>query len=611
MLQSMRSSAKYIWWFVVLTFVIVFVFAETSGLTGREPITRGTTVAKVNGTEITYDAWLRAREGRIKQAQEQSAEPLTLDEQQRIEDATFDEMVTEILLRQEYQKRGITVSDQEIQQAALQQPPPQFLQSPEFQTEGRFDIAKYQRFLASPIAKQAGVRYQLEQYYRDEIPREKLFEQIAASVYVTDAQLWRAWQDTHDSAQVSFVRLSAASIPDSAVHVTDREIAQYFEAHRSEFPDRPGRAVVTVAMVPRPITAADSAKVRQHALDLRAAIVSGKEKFEDVAKRESADSASAEQGGLLGRVTKGQFVPQFDSAAFALKPGEISQPVLSPYGYHLIKVDERKGDTIAVRHILLRIVQSDSSATVSDRRADELARAAGADRPQLFDSVTKALGVPTGRAVAIEGEPLSWNGRYVPSVSAWAFSGVHPGETSDLIDAEDAYYLARLDSLTPGGKPTLASERDAIRRELVNQKKLDLLVPKAQAIAAAVAKGKTLEQAAHEAGLEVEKSPTFSRVTAVPGLGQATEAIGAAFGLPVGAVSAPVKTRDAVYVLRVDRRVNADRAAWEKQKAQQRAQVIQRLRQQRVREFLAGLRESAKIQDFRKEIQQQTRQAAS
>lgn len=609
MLQTMRSAAKYIWWFVVLTFVVVFVFAETSGLTGRGPVTRGTEVASVNGTDITYDTWLRTREGRIQEAQQQSPTPLTLDEQQRIEDAAFNDLVNEILLTQEYKRRGITVTDQEIQQAALEQPPPQFYQNPEFQTEGQFDIAKYKRFLASPVARQSGIHYQLEQYYRSELPRQKLFEQIASAVYVTDAQLWRTWQDTHDSAQVSFVRLDPATIPDSAVAVTEQEIRQYFEAHRKAFADRPGRAVVSVAMVPRTITAADSAMVRQHASDLRRAIVSGKETFEDVAKRESADSGSATQGGFLGRVTKGRFVKEFEDAAFALRPGQVSEPVLSPFGYHLIKVDERKGDTIAVRHILLRIQQSDSSAAISDRRADTLARAAGLDKPALFDSVTKQLGLQVTRAVAIEGQPLTWEGRYVPSVSAWAFTA-RPGATSELIDSEDAYYLARLDSLQLGGEPTLAAVHDVIRNELIREKKLDLLIPKAKQVADAVAAGQTLEAAAKKAGLEVQKSPLFARTTAVPGIGQANEAIGAAFGLAEHAVSAPVKTDEAVFVLRVDRRVNADRAAWEKQKAQQRAQMLQRLRQQRVQDFVASLRERAEIVDHRKEIARQNQQAA-
>lgn len=611
MLQSMRSSAKYIWWFVVLTFVLVFVFAETSGLTGRGPVTRGSTVATVNGTDITYDSWLRAREGSIRQAQQQSSAPLTLDQERRVEDATFNDLVNGILLRQEYDRRGIAVTDQEIQQAALEQPPQQFLTNPEFQTEGQFDIDKYRRFLASPLAKQSGVRYQLEQYYRGELPRQTLFRQVASAVYVTDGQLWRIWQDTHDSARVSFVRFAPDAIPDSAVKVTDAEIEEYFRAHEQDFADRPGRAVVSIAMIPRSITALDTTKVREHALALRAEIEGGAN-FADVARRESADTASAADGGFLGRVTPGQFVKEFEDAAFALKPGVISQPVLTPFGFHLIEVDEKKGDTIAVRHILLRIQQSDSSASISDARADSLVRAASADRPALFDSVVKALDIHPIRAVAIEDQPLTYEGRYVPSVSAWSFSA-RPGETSDLIDGSDAYYVARLDSLQPGGEPTLESERDDIRRQLMQQKKVELLLPDAQKISDAVASGKALEAAVKEegGGLDLQESPMFTRTTAVPGLGQTNEAVGAAFGLPEGAVSQPVKSENGVFVLRVDRRVEADRAAWEEQKDQQRARVLQGMRQQRVQQFVANLREKAEIVDNRKEIAQQSRQLSS
>jgi peptidyl-prolyl cis-trans isomerase D len=87
--------------------------------------------------------------------------------------------------------------------------------------------------------------------------------------------------------------------------------------------------------------------------------------------------------------------------------------------------------------------------------------------------------------------------------------------------------------------------------------------------------------------------------------------VGAAFGLSVGAVSAPIKTESGVYVLRVDRRVNADRAAWEAQKETQRAEVLQQLQQQRVRQFLANLRKAAEIEDNRREIEAAGRELAA
>jgi peptidyl-prolyl cis-trans isomerase D len=609
-LQSMRSAAKWIWWAIAILFLIGFVFYEQSGLSGAK-VTAGTTVAKVNGTPIAYIDFQRASQNRIRQEQEGAGgKTLTLDQERRIEDDTFNEMVTNVLLNQEYRKRGISVSDQEIQQAALSSPPQQLAQSPEFQTEGQFDFEKYRRFITSPVAKQQGILAQLEAYYRDEIPKKKLFEQIAGPVYVTDPQLWRGYQDAHDSAQVSYVAFDPASIPDSSVHISDAEIKAYYDSHQKELADRPGRAVVSIVSIPRTITAADTAAARAKADSLRAEIVRGA-KFEDVAKRESADSGSAVKGGSLGKVGKGQFVKPFEDAAYALKPGELSQPVLSPFGFHIIRVDEHKGDSITVRHILVRIAQSDSSAAQTDRKADSLSKAANIDKPAEFDSVARALGLKVGHVVAMESDPLTWDGRYVPGGSAWTFGGAKVGETSDLIDADDAYYLIRIDSLKEGGKPTLDAARDDIRRELVRAKKLDMLIPKAQALVTAARGGQTLEAAAQSAGLKVEKSPTFARTTQVPTLGQTTEAIGAAFGAPVGSVAPPAKGQNNVIVLRVDRRTEADRATFDKQKKDQRDQMVQRLRQQRVQQYLAALHDAANIEDNRREVKANARQATS
>jgi parvulin-like peptidyl-prolyl isomerase len=350
--------------------------------------------------------------------------------------------------------------------------------------------------------------------------------------------------------------------------------------------------------------------VRAHAVALRDEILKGA-KFEDLAKRESADTVSGANGGFLGRTAKGAYVPAFEKAAYALTPGQISEPVETQFGVHLIKVDEKKGDTIAVRHILLRYQQSDSSASRTDKRADSLAKMAAAQTtPQPFDGAAKALKLTPAQGIAMEGEPLTVAGQYVPSVSAWAFSGVKVGETSDLFDSDNGYVLARLDSLHAGGLPPLPQARDEIKRTLVAEKKLDKLMTKAKEFATAAATS-TLESAASSHGLTVTTSEAFTRGGFVAGLGRLNEAIGAAFSLPVGTVSSPVKTSDAVAVIRVDRRVDADHAAWEAQKATQRQQVTQGLRQQRIQAFLQQLRTDAKIDDRRKTLAEAAKQTTS
>jgi peptidyl-prolyl cis-trans isomerase D len=605
-LQSMRSAAKYVWIFIVVVFVGVFLFTETSGLLDRGRVTTSTVVAEVNGDDIPYTTWMQAAQQRIQQEQEGRGRSLTLDEEEQIRNDVFDQLVQSVLLDQEYKRRGIRVTDEEIVQAAQFSPPPQFMQSPELQTDGRFDLEKYQRFLKSAAARQQGLYFQLENYYRNEIPRAKLFEQVASEVFVTDDELWRAYRDQHDSAKVSFVSFDPASIPDSGLTVSDADVRAYYDSHKKEL-ERPGRAVVSILSIPRVVSAADSAAVRARALALRDEIMKGA-KFEDVAKRESADTISGAQGGSLGRGPRGRFVEAFEKAAFALTPGQVSEPVETQFGVHLIKVDEKKADTIAVRHILLRFQQSDSSASRTDRKADSLATiAASQDAPERFDSAAKVLKLTPAHGVALEGEPLTIAGQYVPSVSAWAFSGVKPGATSELFDSDGGYVLAKLDSVTPGGQPSLEAARDEIKRRLMVDKKLDRLEAQAKTLVSAAVPS-TLEAAAQQQNLKVSTSDTFTRGGSVPGIGRLNEAIGAAFSLPIGAISNPIRTEDGVVVLRVDRRVDADRAAWEAQKATQRQSVMQGLRQQRIQAFLQQLRADAKIEDRRKELAQAARQ---
>src|SRR6476620_7933268 len=326
----MRSSAKIVMWILLVSFVGGFLLVESSGLLGRTPVTPTTAVATVNGTDILYTDWQRRSQELIQQQQQQSGRSLTQDEVNRLENQAFDNMVSDILLQQEDRKRGSIVSDDELRDYARFAPPQWVRTAPELQTDGQFDPSKYQRLLASSQARQSGLLVALEQYFRNEVPKEKLFEQVTSGIFVPDAELWRSWQDATDSASISFVafhpKLTAA---DS--NVSDDELHKYYDAHRAEF-DRPAHAVASVLYIPRVVSSADSAAVRAHINALRAEIVGGA-KFEDVAKRESADSVSGAQGGSLGKSTRGRLVPEFEKVAYALKPGELSQPVLTQFGY--------------------------------------------------------------------------------------------------------------------------------------------------------------------------------------------------------------------------------------------------------------------------------------
>jgi peptidyl-prolyl cis-trans isomerase D len=208
-----------------------------------------------------------------------------------------------------------------------------------------------------------------------------------------------------------------------------------------------------------------------------------------------------------------------------------------------------------------------------------------------------------------EGEPAQHDGKYVPSVSAWAFNGAKVGETSDLFDAEDGYYLARLDTLSSGGK-TFDAVKPAVRQRVALDRAVERSVPEAQSLAQA-ARGSSLEAAATAKGLTVATTGLTNRGGVAQQFGSLGEAVGAAFALPVNTVSAPIRQQDGVFVMRVDARKPAVRAVFETQKADLRARRLQQLRTQRLQMFLEDLRKSAKVSDKRKEINAQIRRQST
>ncbi|HEU4988394.1 MAG TPA: SurA N-terminal domain-containing protein, partial [Gemmatimonadaceae bacterium] len=143
MLQTMRSWAKYIWIFVIAApFIFVFLFYQTSGLGNAAAVTPSTPVAKVDGQEILYTDYTQQVDNQVQQQQQQSGRSLTQDEIRQIQNSVFDQMVTQILLDREYKRRGISVTADEIREYAKYAPPAWVQQSPDLQTDGKFDMAK-------------------------------------------------------------------------------------------------------------------------------------------------------------------------------------------------------------------------------------------------------------------------------------------------------------------------------------------------------------------------------------------------------------------------------------------------------------------------------------
>src|SRR6266480_4521654 len=279
------------------------------------------------------------------------------------------------------------------------------------------------------------------------------------------------------------------------------------------------------------------------------------------------------------------------------------QELLTEFGYHLIRVDSVKGDSARVRHILVPIALQGAHLDAVDARTDTLDRlAADQNNGSRLDSAAHRLNLPLAHAPKlIEGERLTLGSSTIPDVSVWAFEA-RPGETSPVIDAAQASYVFRLDSLEAAGVPPLASIRARVLAAARFEKKKAVARERADQAAAVLRDAGDLLSAGRARGYRVEKLGPFTRVTAPAQFARNPLVLGAAFGLRRGERSGVIADETGWFVLQGLAHVDADSAAWLKQRDQQRETLVRPVEQARLQQFIAALRADAKIVDRRSEI---------
>jgi peptidyl-prolyl cis-trans isomerase D len=595
MMQAFRNSAKIagaVFALLMLIFVLTSVDWRGLGTT--------TTVGKIDGQSIDARTYQTAVQQTIDNRQRQSPTALTLEDRTQIEDQVWDQFVDGRVLDAEYRRRGITVSEDEVVEAIRNSPPADFQNVPEFQTDSQFDLNKYQRWLTSSVA--AEYLPMLEAQYRDQIQRSKLLRVVTADVYLSDPALWEQYRDEHEMVKIGLTAIVPRNaVPDSTVKLTDAELESYYRAHLNDF-KRPATAFLSFVALPRLTNASDSALALARADSARAEIVAGTP-FADVARRESADTASAEKGGELGEWTKGAMDPAFDSAAFSLPLKKVSKPVLSQFGYHLIEVTSRSGKKANARHILFPIEVTGAHRDQLDARADSLERLA-AERTERgdLDAAAKSLGLPVGKTGPVQkGTRVQVGNLVVPDAGVWAFQAKE-GATGPVVETSIAFYVFRLDSLQAEGVPALAQIKPAVTFAARNERKRALAKDIAQNYMKRLDSGASMADAAKAMNLPNREFGPFSRIN--PPINDPT-VIGTAFGLDKGQRSGLLDTKDGLYVVENLEHVKADSATFVKELDQFRARTIQLARQDRVRGYLEALRASAKIVDNRTKLQQQ------
>ena len=602
-MRSLRENTKWIMLILTVAFVGWLVFdwvqsGQRGGGQGANPV-----VGTVNGREIRYSEWNRHLQQYLSQVRAQAAEAPTDERMNEAEEQAWNQLVTRILIQQELTRLGIEVTDTEIRQAFRTSPPPQLRSNPAFQTNGQFDIRKYRQFMSGNVSNQ--LLTQLEQYYRDVLPRSKLVRLVGEGVYVSEAEAWERYRTQNETASVRYVSVNPASaIPDSAVSVSAAEVESHYTEHRDRFRRPPAATinVVSLSAAPRP---ADTAAARTLADSVRRRITETDAEFAEVARETSADSASAADGGLLGDVTRSDLPGPLADAVFSMSEGSVSEPVAAGRGFHVLRVDELRGDTATVRDILIPIELSRSAEDELFATMDRVESIA------LRSDLTAAADSVDGIRFR-EGVRVEEGSSFVPGAGPlgvgvdWSFNPTTTtGGLSQFYENASGYHILELVGRSPASTPSLDQVEDRIRQTLRDRKKAEVARQQVQeAVDRLQREDAELAALAADRGWEVRESGSFTRTDFVPGLGRGTEAVGAAFGMEPGQVRGPLDAGDNVAVLELVEKSEVSRQEFEAVKNQYQAQLIAQRQQQWLSQWMEALRENADVQDLRDQLDQ-------
>ncbi len=593
MMRQMRENTKWIMLITALAFVGLMVFQWGMDITGQGGLTVGA-IGTVNGTPVPYEAYNQTYRSLFDQIQASQEDPITSQQISDLEDAAWDEVVTQILIQQELNRRNIVVTDEELRTNARFNPPPEFQFNPAFQTDGLFDIQKYQAFLNSPTVDDL-MLLQLEAYYRDVIPRNKLARQVSSDLYVTDAALWDEYRDRNERISVRYVALNPAQrVADSTVTVTPEEVEAYYDDHEEEFAV-PAQATVRAVVLDKAPTPEDTVAMGELAAGLRQEIIEGAD-FEDVLGRPGVGVDS----GDLGWFARERWPEEFSDAAFAAEVGELTEPVRTAFGYHLIEVQDQAEDSIQARHILIPFARTEESELDLLTLADSLEEL-GESRTLGEAALNLTLGVETA-FLSTEFAFVAGAGQ-VGEGADWAFEEALVGDVSLVLETRQAFYMLELVELRDEGAISLDDARVSIEQTVRAEKKVDRAKGEGEEIVGQVRAGEDLADIAEQKSLEVQIAGPYARVDFVPGIGRQNAAVGAGFGLfTIGDVSGAVEANNNVFIIELADYFPADSTAFEDERLVLRDEMLGLAQQSRLQEWLQGLRDVARIIDRRDEV---------
>jgi len=623
-LGFMRRHRWWLNWFLVLI-IAAFILLYVPAFLKTDAGAPGEVLADVGGMAVTAGefrrAYLRQRQAYERMYQGR-LDPAVL-RKLGLEQQTLDGLVSQRVVALEAKRLGLRVDDETVARRLATSPEYQengrYLGGPEIKrrlemqgiTVEEFEEALRQRVMAEQLKALVtdGVTVtpaEAEQEFR------RRTEQVKLEYVLADASKFREGQSVSDdevkarfdSAKeayrlperriLSYVLADATALA-SRVAVTDREIEVYYQGHRDEFKqDEEACASHILIKVKQGDQAKEghaddeARKIAQGVLDQ---VKAGKD-FAELAKKSSEDQGSAAQGGSLGCFGHGRMVPEFDNAAFSLGAGETSDLVKSPFGYHIIRVTERKEETFAplaqVKERIRQGLLADGARKLAEEKMSGMSEALR--RGKSLEEAARDAGLSVQKSAPLErGKPVPPLAS--PALVARAFD-LKKGEVAkEPFALPTAYAFIAVDDIQPSRIPELKDVQARVRADLAQEKAL----ARARELAVQVrgrAEKEGLDKAASAVGLVRKETPALvGRGQPLAELGSTAGLEEAAYSLPEKTLSEPVRAAGGYAVIRVLEKKPFDPAAFEKEKPSITTSLRGEKKQQLFQAFLEQARQ--------------------
>ena len=613
MLQWMRNAQTWVIKGVLLAVVLAFVvtiFYEWGVRSGGAP-TRSE-VATIFGQPVSIREFQNISNALQQQyrAVFRMQPDVDLNAQFNFREMALEELARRAILLRLAQQYGVAVTQQELEDHIAEMAP--------FQDQGRFSLARYQALLRSqvpPIAPR-----QFEEQQRQALLLQKVTTLLTAGIHVTDAEVEQTYRRDYERIAAHYILLTAASF-EARVSMTDEALQGHYEAHKERYREPEQRQIRYVAIplqrftqhyeptaedvsayytahldmfqsqeqirarhilfkVASSAAAEQAEQARVRAAAVLASLRDGAD-FATLAQQHSEDTATAAQGGDLGYFPRGQMVAPFEEVAFALPVGQLSELVRTPFGWHVLQVeDKRAAATRPLAEVAQEIKEKLRDDKASDAAAafvDDLLTAIEAN-PQQFvtfaqqhelEVVTPPFLPATGRVEGIEGLP-----DLVKRVFAMPELGVDTQQGQD-----GTHYVFQTAAIRPSTLQEFSAVKDRVGQDLRAQKSMELAQKQAEEWAAQVRAGTSLADLATAQSLHVVETGLFKRRDPIPQLGQQADFSRVAFGLQVGEVGT-ASDGPRHFVLQVTERQPAEMQAYAADKAEYRKKLLDQKRQQ-------------------------------